>query len=147
MNAWQRRGFTALSAILVITGAAYWWMKDLLTATDPFAVVNHPLQPLVQRVHVLAAPAFLVVFGMVVTAHVAWKLRAGGRLRPSGLASLITIVGMTASGYLLQVAVDDGWRRLWSNLHVATGAVFGVAYAVHLAAGIRRSRALQRGDP
>lgn len=137
MNAWQRRSFTALSAMLIVTGALYFWMKDVLIPADPFSVVNHPLQPLVQRLHVLAAPAFLVVFGMVATAHVGGKLRVGAPLRRSGLASLVSIIVMTASGYLLEVAVDEGWRRIWSVTHIASGGMFAAAYALHLTSGIR----------
>jgi hypothetical protein len=144
VNAWHRWSFTTLSAIIAVTGAVYFWMKDLLTPEDPFAVVNHPLQPVIQHLHVLAAPAFLVVFGMVFTAHVVWKLRTRGALWPSGLLSLVTIVLMAASGYLLEVAIDEAWRGFWSGLHLASGAVFTVACAVHLTAGIRRARQKQR---
>lgn len=141
MKAWQRRSFTVLAAIVIVTGVVYFWMKDLLTPADPFAVINHPLQPLMQRLHVLAAPAFLVAFGMIVTAHVTWKLRNGRQLRLSGLITLITIGVMTASGYLLQVAVDETWRRAWVVLHLASGGVFIVSYAWHFVMGVRRSRA------
>jgi hypothetical protein len=94
-----------------------------------------------QRLHVLAAPAFLVAFGMIVTAHVTWKLRNGRQLRLSGLITLTTIGVMAASGYLLQVAVDEMWRRAWVVLHLASGGVFTVAYGWHVVMGIRRSRA------
>lgn len=140
MKPWQRHSFTTLSAIVIVTGVLYFWMKDLLTPADPFAVINHPLQPLMQRLHVLAAPLFLVAFGMVVTAHVTWKLRNGRQLRLSGLITLTTIGLMAASGYLLQVAVDETWRRVWVVLHLTSGGVFIVAYGWHFVMGIRRAR-------
>lgn len=143
MTTWQRWSFTALAALVTVSGVLYFWMIQL-TPTDPFAVVNHPLQPMVQRVHVLAAPPFLILFGMLAGTHVAWKLRARGALLPSGLITLITIVLMVASGYLLEIAIDEWWRRMWSALHVLSGTIFALACAVHLARGCRRARKEQR---
>lgn len=141
MKPWQRRTFNALSAVVTLTGVLYFWMKYMLTTDDPFSVVNHPLQPLMLELHLIAAPALLVIFGIVFNAHVASKLKHPARLRRSGLTSLITFLTMSLSGYLLQVAVNEQVRLALLSLHVGTGLVFAVSYSVHLAAGFRLWRA------
>ena len=147
MKTLQRRAFSAASAIIVITGAVYSWMKYWLVTDDPFAVVNHPLQPLVLHAHVLAGPVFLILFGIVFDAHVSRALRAAGGARRSGVTSLVTVLTMVASGYLLQVATGDQARRVMVVVHLISGALFAVSYLTHLVTAWRRWRALSQPQP
>ena len=60
LEAW----FLHVATILVGGGGlVYAWMRYFVRPDDPFAVVNHPWQPDVQHLHVLAAP--LLVSGAV----------------------------------------------------------------------------------
>ena len=68
MRSWHRRTFNTLSVVVAATGILYFWMKDMLVTDDPLAVVNHPLQPLTLDLHLLSAPALLVIFGIVLNA-------------------------------------------------------------------------------
>jgi hypothetical protein len=146
VKAWQRRAFAAVSAIVIVSGVVYFWMKYWLVSDDPFAVVNHPLQPYALDVHVLVGPAFLVVFGVVLDAHVSWALRSPAPLRRSGLTSLVTIVAMIASGYLLQVITGEQLRRACAVAHIASGVAFAAAYVTHVAGSWRRYRQLARAE-
>lgn len=146
MKRWEKYTFTALSAVLTITGIAYFWMKWMMTADDPFAVVNHPLQPLMLQLHVLAAPAFMVVFGVIFNSHIGRKIGKKLPNRRSGLLSLVTLVVMTASGYLLQTLTDPLLYRLALVAHLASGAVFAGSYTVHLAISIRMWQQSRRGQ-
>ncbi len=137
MSRWLKYGFTATAAVVTVTGVAYFWMKYLMQSDDPFAVVNHPWQPAMLHAHVLAAPVFLVLFGVLLDSHVAGRIRRQVPNRRSGIAALATIVLMTASGYLLQVVTSDGWQRACVIAHAASGAVFAVAYVMHLAISVR----------
>jgi hypothetical protein len=61
-------------------------MKYFLESSDPWAVINHPLEPLALKTHILISPLFVFVLGAVVTKHGFLQLREGGqRRRPSGL--------------------------------------------------------------
>ena len=137
MKRWEKYTFNALSAIVTITGIAYFWMKWMLESDDPFAVVNHPLQPLMLHLHVLAAPAFLVIFGVIFNSHIGRKIGRKIPNRVSGMLSLITLVVMTASGYLLQTLTDPLLHQVALVSHLASGAVFAVSYTVHLAISLR----------
>jgi hypothetical protein len=146
MKRWERRTFNALSLAVAATGFAYLWMKYVLQNDDPFAVVNHPWQTGMLDLHVVASPAFILIFGIVFNSHVMKKLRAT-RLpnRRSGFAALGTFAAMVVSGYLLQVSSNEGWLQALVVLHIASGAIFSIVYATHLVISARLAGA--RPDP
>ncbi len=91
-------------------GLVYAWMRYLARPDDPFAVVNHPWQPAVQHLHVLAAPLLVFAIGLIWKAH-AWPGRPAARRRaPERAVSRLvaTAAPMIASGYLLQTATVSG---------------------------------------
>lgn len=132
MRRWEKYAFNSLAMLISVSGVAYGWMKYLVQSDDPFAVVNHPLQPLMLHAHVLAAPVLLVVFGIVFNSHVGRKVGGQVANRRSGLVSLMSMVVMTASGYLLQVTTADGLRHAWLVLHLLSGGFFVLAYSIHM---------------
>lgn len=113
------------------TGLAYAWMRYLVEPADEWAVVNHPWQPHLQHLHVLAAPVLVFAVGLVWSGHVVAKLRNGRRNRAAGAGLAALFLPMAASGYLLQVAVDPGWRARWVWLHVAASLLWLGAFIVH----------------
>lgn len=137
MTRWQKYGFTVLAATSAVSGFVYFWMKYMLEADDPFAVVNHPLQPSMLHTHVLAGPALLFLFGIVFNSHVSRRLGCTVANRRSGILSAATMAVMTISGYLLQVVTDGAWQRASLIAHLASGVVFTIAYVTHLAIGVR----------
>jgi hypothetical protein len=137
---WEKYGFSALAALVTVTGVVYFWMKYMIQNDDPFAVVNHPLQPAMLDAHVLAAPAFLVLFGIIFNSHIGAKIGRRIPNRRSGLLALATVVVMTGSGYLLQVVTGDRARQVTVVAHVLSGCVFAVAYVVHLTVSARMWR-------
>ena len=141
MKRWERWTFNALSLAVATTGFAYLWMKYALQIDDPFAVVNHPWQTSMLALHVVASPAFILIFGIIFNSHIMKKLSAT-RLpnRRSGLVSLGTFATMVVSGYLLQVSFSEGWLQTLVVVHVASGAVFSVVYAAHLVISARLAR-------
>lgn len=137
MKTWEKYSFGILTAILAITGAVYFWMKFMMTTDDPFAVVNHPWQPLMLQLHILGTPAFLVVFGIIFNSHIGRKIGKKIPNRKSGLLSLITLGVMTVSGYLLQVVTAENLHQVALVAHIASGVVFTGAYVTHLAISVR----------
>lgn len=122
-----------ISALLTgLTGVVYWWMKHLMEPVDPWAVINHPLQPWVLKAHILVAPVLVFALGLVATDHI-WKhlkgaVRAG---RVSGVVSLGIFAPMVLSGYLVQAVTHPGWLTAIVWTHIATGTVFLAGMALH----------------
>lgn len=131
--------FVRLSNLLVGgTGLVYAWFRYVAVPIDEFSAV-HPGQAAAQHLHVLAAPLLVFAVGLVWKTHVWLGLRLGnGVRRRSGVALVTLAVPMIASGYLLQIAVEPGWRGAWIAVHL-TASVFWCAGAfVHLAKGRQR---------
>jgi hypothetical protein len=114
------------------TGLVYAWMIYLARPSDPYALVNHPLQPQTQHLHVLLAPLLVFAAGLVWRRHIWSHFRQGVRgRRRSGLSLLLTLVPMVVSGYLIQTAVDGGWRKVWVGVHLAASGMWLLAYLGH----------------
>lgn len=129
LEAWLHR----LAHVLVGgTGLVYAFLRYAVRPADPYAVVNHPLQPLAQHLHVLAAPVLVFSAGALWHRHVLERLRdPASPRRRSGVALLLALAPMTASGYLIQVAVEETWRQVWVVVHVAAAALWLVAFGLH----------------
>jgi hypothetical protein len=127
------------------TGLVYAWMLYLVKSKDPYAVVNHPLQPQVQHLHVLAAPLLVFAAGLIWQRHVLFQWRRGVRARRrSGLTLASLLAPMIASGYLIQIAVDDGWRKVWVGVHLAASGLWLAGYLAHQVIGYFRLTSDQR---
>jgi hypothetical protein len=141
MKRWERWTFGLLALVVAATGCAYFWMKYLMASDDPFAVVNHPWQGVMLSAHVLASPALLLMFGILLNSHIMKKLGARNiPNRKSGLVSFATFFTMAATGYLLQVATGETALRLLVVVHVVSGIVFSAVYVAHLAISVRLAR-------
>ena len=145
MSALERWLLWTSTAVVALTGFVYAWMKYLMTTTDPYAVVNHPLQPLVLTIHIVAAPFLVFGIGLVFAEHI-WKQWRMGlhRGRRSGLFMLSTFVPMVLSGYLLQAVTHEGW--LWSLVivHLVVGTIFVIGFVAHQVAQFLRAAAAAR---
>lgn len=135
-EAWSVHGSTILVGF---TGLVYAWMRYLLDPVDPYAVVNHPLQPLTQHLHVLFAPLLVFAAGLIWKNHV-WSHFTKGvpQARRSGISLVLTLAPMVASGYLIQTTITDGWRTTWIVVHCVTAAVWLAVYVTHVVATTRR---------
>ncbi len=138
------RRFLALAVVSVGgSGLVLGWMVFLLPPPDAWSVVNHPAQPTVQHLHVLAAPLLVFAVGLIWSTHVAARWSdAPPRRRATGAALAALFVLMAASAYLLQVAVDPDIRRLWSLLHTAASLGWLLCLGLH---AVPRSRSRSPG--
>ena len=142
MTWWEKWAFNLLHGLVAVTGIVYFWMKYLVTPTDPFAVVNHPWQPSMLAWHIVAAPFFVVFFGMLFRTHTLRKLlSASPRNRRTGWTSLVGFSVMALTGYLIQVTATPSWITAWIWIHVAASAVFVAGYTTHMVIGWRLTRA------
>jgi hypothetical protein len=134
--------------VVTASGVVYVWMKYFLVTDDPFALVNHPLQPLMISIHVIAAPFLTFVLGLVVNSHVRRKLLSESRSnRISGLVSLFTFPTMVISGYGLQVLTNETGLKIALVLHLATSTVFALTYVVHQVISLKMTRTVARKKP
>lgn len=131
MSRFEKWSVWTTSILTVLTGVGYFATKYLVSTADPFAVVNHPLQPWFLKAHILVSPLLLFALGLITVRHV-WKhFRSGVRWsRKSGITATITVVPMVATGYLIQTLTGTGWVRAMAISHI----VFGFLYALGLAA-------------
>jgi hypothetical protein len=110
---------------------------------DPFAVVNHPWQPLVLKAHILVAPLLVFSIGLVTLRHVWRHLRS--RMpegRRSGLLTVVVLGPMIVSGYLIQAITHEGLLKAMAVSHIGLGLVYGLGLLAHqFAAGGRKARA------
>lgn len=131
-----------LSTLVVsLTGFIYAYMNYVMKPQDPFSVVNHPWQPTIMEIHILAAPVFVLLLGIMVHSHILLKLQNGGKTaRKSGLLLIPLFVLMTASGYLLQVV--PSWRKILVVVHLISGFLWFTFYVTHQVASIRLRRTI-----
>jgi hypothetical protein len=131
MTRGERALLHVANGVVGITGVVYAVMRYLMQPSDDWSVVNHPWQPHLQHLHVLAAPLLVFAVGLVWTRHVAAQLRSGSGGRTSGLGLMAGFVPMAVSGYLIQVTVAEWWRGLWVAVHIASSLLWISAFASH----------------
>jgi hypothetical protein len=138
--------FLHLSTVLVAgTGLVYAWMRYFAKPPDPFAVVNHPLQPTVQHLHVWFAPALVFGAGLL-WRHVWLQWQSAVRNgRRSGVAMLAALLPMVVSGYFIQTTITETWRDIWVWVHLITAVLWLLGYAGHVVAQVRQRDRLNGG--
>jgi len=145
MSRWQSWSSHIATLAVGISGVVYLIMKYFMTTDDPFAVVNHPLQPVMFDIHLFAAPLLVFVFGLMFESHIQRKLRAGNPLnRKSGLIAAVTFGIMTLSGYVFQITAIEMVQRAALVLHLISSGLFLISYLVHQVINFRLWRARVR---
>lgn len=133
MKPFERWSLHASALLTGGTGLLYGWLRYYGQRVGDFGLEPHPLQALLQHLHVLAGPLLAFTLGMVVRAHVIpmWKSgRIAGRL--SGLALALILAPMVLAGYGVQVATGDAWRLAMAWSHGVASMLFLGAYPIHL---------------
>ena len=135
MNWFERILLSGSSLLVGISGVVLGVMKYLMTAADPYAIVHHPLQPLMLKIHIVSAPLLVFAVGIVFVKHIWEQWRAGlMRGRISGLWTLLNFVPMVFSGYLIQSVTHGGWLFAMVVVHLVTGTAFLIGFVAHQAA-------------
>ncbi len=122
-----------LGALLTgLSGLVYGWMRYYGSVQGEFGTEPHPLQGMVQHLHVLAAPLLLFALGMMVRGHLVTKLKTGTQEgRPTGLVLGLLILPMVAAGYLVQVTTMPAWRLAFAWVHGVASLLFLISYLGH----------------
>lgn len=143
MSRFERWAVWSTSVATLVTGVVYMVMKYLLVTDDPFAVVNHPWQPLVLKLHILVSPLLVFSIGLVTLRHVWRHVQSGMRDgRRTGMVTLLALGPMIATGYLIQAITHESLLRAMALSHIGLGLLYGVGLLLHqFAAGGKRARA------
>jgi len=120
--------------LMALSGAVYFYMKHLMTGSDPFSALHHPWQPHALSLHVLTGPVAVFALGLIARDHILDRLfePRQRRGRATGLIILALAAPMIVSGYLMQVLTDPGARRALVGAHVISGALYTLLFAGHL---------------
>lgn len=148
MSAIERLFLHMAALVTAGSGLLYGWLRYFGRRAGEFGPEPHPLQAMLQHLHVLAAPMLVLALGMVLKGHVQ-PLVGDGRLRPgvSGALLLAGLAPMVLGGYAVQVCTDPAWRSAWAWVHGLASVLFLVAYLVHLARGTQpETSALMRPE-
>ncbi len=141
MNAFERWSVWVTSVLTAVTGLVYLWMKYLLPVPDAWSVVNHPLQPLVLKAHIIVSPLLVFAVGLIFMRHVWRHFQSRVSLgRRSGILTALLLGPMVVSGYLIQVMTSLGWVRAFALAHIALGLLYVVLFTAHLLVIRRRAR-------
>lgn len=142
MSRFERWAVWTTSIATFATGVVYLWMKYLVVSSDPFAVVNHPWQPLVLKLHILVAPLLTFAVGLVALRHV-WRhlTTRVGMGRRTGVLTTVVLGPMILTGYLIQAITHTGWLAAMAIAHIVLGLLFGLGLLAHqFAVGGARTR-------
>lgn len=142
MTRFERWSVWLTSGTVAVSGLGFFAAKYLVVPVEPWAVINHPLEPWLLKLHVMSAPLFVFAIGLISTKHIHAHIRARVRRgRRTGMSLVWVLVPMVASGYLLQVVTNIGWLGALGWAHTGVGVLFVVLIAGHrLSIGKRRSR-------
>ncbi len=129
------------SLAVAVSGCVVGWMKYFLRADDPYAVANHPLQPIFLKIHVLSAPVLIFALGLVFSRHVLPHFQAGLRhARRSGLVTGAVIAPMIASGYLIQTITGEVLVAVLVAAHAVAGGLYLAGFLTHRVTARRSPR-------
>ena len=132
MTPFERRSVWLTTAGTLITGVVYWWMKEMMTPPEPWAVVNHPLQPWMLKAHILIAPLQVFAVGLITSRHIWRHFQLGVKKgRGSGLVAAGTFIALVITGYALQVVTAELLIEVLVWSHLALGIVYSAGVAVH----------------
>jgi hypothetical protein len=114
------------------TGLVYMYMKYMLEPMDTWAVINHPWQPAVLKLHIVVAPVMVFAVGLIWMDHVWRHFRQGVRAgRRSGVVAMAVLAPMVFTGYLIQAVTHVGWLQALAWTHIATGTIYLLGLAAH----------------
>ena len=132
MSAFEKWSVLISSLLTGLTGLLYLWMKYLLEPAEPWAVINHPLQPWLLKAHIVVAPLLVFAIGMITLRHVWRHFRSGMRWGwRTGITSGLAVVPMVMSGYFIQGITSPGWLQGMAIAHIVVSVVYLLAVSVH----------------
>ena len=145
MKTWESRLQHTANALAILTGTLFGCFKYFPSEPfDAYSPAMSPWEPWSHDAHVLAVPVLVYACGVIWRSHVApqWRGRKSPKLQAckkwSGLGLLCVLLPMVATGYLIQVSVNEIWRKTWVIVHLLTSGAWTLSYVLHFLAPARR---------
>ena len=132
LQSWEKILFNAGIVVVSGTGIVLFYMKYCMSPMDEYAVINHPWQPLILKLHIIFSPLLLLQLGYLLAIHAIpfLKKKIKAALK-TGFFIIVFILPMVISGYGIQVVNDDFWLSVMSILHISFSFIFLVLYLLH----------------
>ncbi len=132
MSRFEKSMLWITAGATTLTGIGLLWTKYFVSGDDPWAVINHPLQPWMLKSHIVVSPLLIFALGLISARHVWNHYRTRVRWgRKSGLLTAAVTVPMVLSGYLIQVITHIGWLRAIVVVHIVAGFIFALVAVAH----------------
>lgn len=139
----NRRLLYGVLALLFCSGTAWAYWNNFVSSPGDLEMTA---KTWAMKIHGAAAMAILVLFGMLLNAHVrlAWRAR---RNRGSGSLFLAAFALLTVTGYALYYTGDERLRAWTSWIHLAIGLALPLLLILHILLGKRTRPAGQLQKP
>ena len=111
MTRYERWTLWASALATGLTGIGFFWTKYLVEAPEPWAVVHHPLEPWLLKLHIVASPVFIFAVGMIATRHILVHLRSRVRRGRPSAAPRHSKLDKASSSASPMRARPNCWRR------------------------------------
>ena len=110
----------AVFIVLWLSGCVWLVLHEFFAVQSEFGTVQHPWEPTLLLVHGVIAVVALYVLGWLTARHITEKWDQSRR-RLSGMALLVLLFVLSASGFALFFLTDDQVRAWNSGLHEIVG--------------------------
>lgn len=115
------------------SGLLYGYFRYFVVSRDPYSPASHPLETWMQAAHIFLAPLLVFGVGLIWNHHIWENYRNSlSTKRFSGISLALLFVPMVATGYLVQISVDDDWRKAWSVAHWGTSLLIETILHNHI---------------
>jgi hypothetical protein len=132
MNRFEKWTLWTSLALTAITGVGLLWTKYFMHTDDPWAVINHPLQPWLLKAHIVAAPALIFALGLISSKHIWQHFKAPIPVgRKTGIVTVLMAGMMILTGYLVQIVTQVVSLKVLAISHIALGLVFLAGFVAH----------------
>ena len=132
MTRFQRWFLYGSTIATAVSGITYFVMKHFLEPSDPWAVINHPLEPWALKAHILSAPIMLFAVGLITSQHIWRSLKSSLPTgRHSGRIAAYVFGPLVLSGYLIQSLTSPLTLEVLAWAHLVLGIVGAGAIGVH----------------
>ena len=134
---WLRLTIHATFSAMWLIGVAVFVLKHFFRTASEFGPAVHPWQPTLTEIHGIVAVLATFLFGWIAADHVAVTWR-GAADRVSGVALIVLLALLIATGFASFFLALDSWRDSDAALHEYLGLALFLPWLVHLTWGRRR---------
>lgn len=132
MKPFEKWSLWVTTALTGGTGLAYWYVRYFMEPTEPWSVINHPIQPWLLKAHIVVAPLLVFAVGLVTVGHIWRHFRTGVQWgRKSGLTAMLALAPMVFTGYAIQVITHQGWVTAMAWSHIGFGVLYLLGFVLH----------------